>query len=99
MEIEWTQTDPRTGERCFVRARKFARRWQFATRPRRRTNWQTVTHATREMWETLLEALERRSVRPEGVTDDDLAAVRTLLSRYRPPPEFDGPPPASDPPG
>lgn len=91
MEIEWTDTDPETGQRRFVRARKFARVWQFAVRFRRRTEWQPALRVTREMWETLLDALERRYVRREGVSDEDLSAVRRILAALRPPPEFDGP--------
>src|SRR5262245_7156416 len=58
MEIEWKDTDPASGERRFVRAEKFARVWQFKVRFKRRTNWQRTDDVTREMWETLLDALE-----------------------------------------
>ena len=90
MEIEWTDADPASGERRFVRAEKFARAWEFKVRFKRRTNWQRVAEVTRDMWETLLDALERRYPRREGVTDEDLAAVRRILANLRPPPEFDG---------
>jgi hypothetical protein len=90
MEIEWTDNDPETGERRFVRAEKFARAWQFKVRFQRRTNWEPAEEVTRDMWETLLDALERRYPRREGVTDEDLAAVKTIIARLRPPPEFDG---------
>jgi hypothetical protein len=90
MEIEWTDADPGTGEKRFVRASKFARAWRFHVRFRRRTNWEDAPAVTREMWETLLDALERRYHRREGVTDDDLARVRAALAALRPDPEFDG---------
>ncbi len=93
MEIEWTDTDPGTGERRFVLAEKFARVWTFKVRFRRRTNWERVPEVTREMWETLLDALERRYRRREGVSDEDLAAVRKVIAGLRPPPKFDGPAP------
>jgi hypothetical protein len=80
LEIEWTDTDPTSGERRFVRAEKFARLWQFKVRFKRRTNWQRAEPVTRDMWETLLDALERRYPRREGVTDDDLAAVRRIIA-------------------
>ena len=80
MEIDWTDTDPGTGERRFVRAEKFARRWQFMVRARRRTEWDRTVVPTRDMWETLLDAMERRYRRREGVTDEDLAAVRKILA-------------------
>jgi hypothetical protein len=90
MEIEWTDTDPATGERRFVCARKFARAWQFKVRFKRRTNWQPVADVTREMWESLLDALERRYPR-ETASDADVATVRKILTNFRPPPQFDGP--------
>ena len=45
---------------------------------------------TRDMWETLLDALERRYPRREGVSDEDLAAVRKVIKEL-PPDEADGP--------
>ncbi len=92
MEIEWTDADPATGEKRFVRARKFARAWSFDIRFRRRTNWEPAPSVTREMWETLLEALERRYHRREGVSEEDLARVRKVLATLKPEPEFDGEP-------
>ena len=38
----------------------------------------TVT-VTRDMWETLLDALERRYRRREGVSDQDIADVKKVL--------------------
>ena len=91
MEIEWVDTDPSTGGRRFVRAEKFARLWRFKVRFKRRTNWEPTENVTREMWETLLDALERRYRRREGVSDEDLTSVRRILAALRPPPEFDDP--------
>jgi hypothetical protein len=90
MEIEWTDEDPVSGAKRFVRAEKFARRWQFHVRFRRRTNWEPAPQITRQMWETLLDALERRYQRREGVSDEDLKLVRRILADFKPPPEFDG---------
>lgn len=84
MSIEWTDQDPETGERRFVCAEKFARRWRFKVRFRRRTDWQKFESPSRDMWETLLDALERRYQRREGVTDEDLAAVRKILAALPP---------------
>jgi hypothetical protein len=85
--IEWTDTDPVTGARRFVQAEKFARKWRFRVRFRRRTNWEAPPQVTRDMWETLLDALERRYPRREGVTDEDLNQVRATLAAWKPPPE------------
>jgi hypothetical protein len=90
LEIEWTDTDPRTGQRRFVCAAKFARIWQFKVRFKRRTNWEPAPSVTGAMWETLLDALERRYWRREGVSDEDLASVRQIMARLRPALETDG---------
>jgi len=87
VSIEWTDTDPVTGARRFVQAEKFARKWRFRVRFRRRTNWEAPPQVTRDMWETLLDALERRYPRREGVTDEDLNQVRATLAAWKPPPE------------
>ncbi|VTR95616.1 unnamed protein product [Gemmata massiliana] len=84
MEIEWTDADPESEEKRFVRAEKFARKWHFKVRFRRRTNWAAVTNPSREMWETLLDALERRYPRREGVTDEDLKQVRAVVAGLKP---------------
>lgn len=80
MHIDWTDSDPVTGEKRYVQAEKFARKWSFRVRFRRRTNWEPPGSVTRDMWETLLDALERRYARREGVTDEDLAQVRAILA-------------------
>ncbi|MCS6864352.1 MAG: hypothetical protein RMJ56_04175 [Gemmataceae bacterium] len=97
MEIEWTDEDPATGNKRFVRACKFARRWHFSIRWARRTPWQDAPEVTRAMWETLLDALERRYWRREGVSDDDLQQVRRILAVFRPPPSVDTAEPLANP--
>ena len=89
VEVQWTDVDPETGERRFVRAEKFARAWTFSLRSRRRGIWTRTDAVTREMWETLLEALERRYRRREGISEADLAAVRERLAAYRDPPTLE----------
>jgi hypothetical protein len=89
MEIEWTDADPSSGARRFVRAVRFARAWTFQVRFRRRTDWETVPTPTRDMWETLLDALERRYPR-ERASGEDIAAVKKVLAHFRDPPVFDG---------
>jgi hypothetical protein len=80
VEVQWTDTDPDTGERRFVRVERFARVWQFRVRFRRRENWTTPARVTRDMWEELLDALERRYQRREGVSEADVRAVRQIIS-------------------
>ena len=92
VEVQWTDTDPDTGAKRFVSVEKFARTWRFKVRSRRRENWTPAAHVTRDMWETLLDALERRHQRREGVDDEDVRAVRKILNEYRDPPTIDDAP-------
>jgi hypothetical protein len=84
IEIKWDDVDPDTGERRYLRAEKFARAWQFSVRLRRRSEWVRGLAPTRAMWEHVLDALERRYRRREGVTDADLDQVRRILSALPP---------------
>jgi hypothetical protein len=79
VEVQWTDTDPNTGERRWVSVTRFAQVWQFKTRAKRRDDWKRTTRITRDMWETLLDALERRYRRREGVREEDLDDVRRRL--------------------
>jgi hypothetical protein len=86
VEVQWTDTDPDTGERRFVAAEKFARKWSFKVRHKRREDWSRRIRLTREVWETLLESLERRYRRREGVKEEDLVDVRKILAEWVDPP-------------
>jgi hypothetical protein len=86
VEIQWNDTDPETGEKRFVRVERFAGKWEFAVRLKRREPWTTPALITRDMWETLYEALQRRYTRREGVSDADLATVKRILAQHREPP-------------
>jgi hypothetical protein len=90
VDIQWTETDPKTGERRFVQAVKFARGWRFKTRAKRREDWQRVEWPSRDMWETLLDAIERRYQRREGIDDADVNAVRAILNTWTNGPKADG---------
>ena len=83
MEIKWVDTDPVTEKRRFVRAEHFSGRWTFACRRERRSVWEKWANPSRQMWEDLLEALERRVQRREGIEESDVAAVRKILAEWR----------------
>ena len=85
MHVQWTDADPATGEKRFVRATRFARAWRFAVRAKRREDWAPAQVVTKAMWEELLDALERRYPRREA-TDEELAEVRKAVREYREPP-------------
>jgi hypothetical protein len=89
MDIKWTDTDPRTGERRYLRAARFAREWRFSYRKQRRdVRWRDLT-PTRDMWEVVLDNLKRRYRRREGVSDEDVAQVERVLREWREPPSLD----------
>jgi hypothetical protein len=79
MEIQWHETDPDTGERRYLRAEHFAGEWTFKWKHQRRDNWTRVRNPTRGMWEHVLESLERRLPRREGVEQEDIDAVQRIL--------------------
>jgi hypothetical protein len=95
-DIQWTDTDPGTGNRRFVAAEKFGRQWRFKVRFKRRDDWSRQVTVTRDMWEALLDALERRAQRREA-TEEDVAAVREIVTGWKDPPGFDGGPPGERP--
>ncbi len=78
--VQWDEVNPETGEKRFVSVDRFAHEWRFRVRARRRENWQVV-RPTRAMLEELLDALERRLPRREGVTEVDVTAVRRMVER------------------
>ncbi|MGL4420368.1 MAG: hypothetical protein ACRCZF_06870 [Gemmataceae bacterium] len=79
-EIQWTDTDPETGDRRWLCAEKFAREWHFKVRRKRRDIWRREATVSRAMWEALEEALLRRHQRGEKDTDLDLAYVRAKVA-------------------
>lgn len=84
IEVKWTDTNPETGERRWLRAEKFAGEWEFSYRTRRRdVTWLRGLQPTLDMWEYLLDSLQRRYRRREGVTDEDLAHVESILRELR----------------
>lgn len=79
MDIQWTDVDPDSGGKLFYKAERFGHKWKFRVRTHQRGDSEPIT-PTREMWEVLLENLERRYRRREGVDDDDLNQVRRILA-------------------
>jgi hypothetical protein len=81
MEIKWTDEDPESGERRWVRAERFAKAWRFSYRNSRRGIWQEGPPATRAMWQHVLDVLERRYRLRHGVSDDEVAEVKRILAK------------------
>ncbi|HJZ93514.1 MAG TPA: hypothetical protein VKE40_21740 [Gemmataceae bacterium] len=83
MDVKWDDTDPDTGKRRFVKAERFAGRWAFYCRRERRGVWEKWAEPTCDMWQELLEALERRVQRREGVEETDVEQVRKVIAEWR----------------
>jgi hypothetical protein len=82
IEIKWTDTDPDTGAKRWLRAEMFAGAWHFSYRNQRRdVSWRKGLEPTRAMWEYVLDSLKRRYRRREGVSDEDVEQVERLLAR------------------
>lgn len=82
MDIQWTDVDPDTGVKRFVTAERFARDWKFFVRFRRRENWQPI-EPTKLMWEVLLDGMERRLSRREGIEEFDINVVKKILVSWK----------------
>jgi hypothetical protein len=89
IEIQWIDKDPATGHRRYLHAEKWARQWQFKWRLHRRAEWTKGLEPTREMWELILDKLQRRHVRREGVSDEDIEQVVRILRDWREPPAIE----------
>jgi hypothetical protein len=87
MEIKWTDNDPATGQKRFLAAERFAGVWSFRFKFQRRGDWTRGLTPTRAMWETVLDGLERRYQRREGVSEDDVRQVKRILAEFREPPD------------
>jgi len=83
IEIQWTDTDPETGQRRYLRAERFAKVWQFQCKLKRRGEWTAGLTPTRAMWEHVLDSLKRRYRRREGVEDADIERVEKILKEVR----------------
>src|SRR5262249_31679125 len=80
MEIQWTETDPETGDKRWYHASRFAGEWSFKSKAHRRDNWTKTFKPTRAMWEHVLESLRLRLPRREGVLDEDVEQVEKILA-------------------
>ena len=80
LQIQWHDRDPATGERRYLRAERFAGEWRFQTKQQRRQPWTRDPKPTRAMWEHILDSLQRRYRRREGVDDEDIEQVAKILA-------------------
>ena len=80
MEIKWHDIDPETGKRRYLGAERFAGVWAFRWKLQKRGDWTRGLAPTRAMWEHILDGLERRYWRREGVEESDIAQVKKLLA-------------------
>jgi hypothetical protein len=91
IQIKWTDEDPETGKRRFLSANKFAGEWSFKWKLQRRGDWTKGLVPTRAMWEHVLDSLQRRYQRREGVSDEDITQVERVLKNWKEPPDLSSP--------
>jgi hypothetical protein len=91
VEIKWHDSDPETGERRWLRAHKFAGTWHFSYRKQRRDVCWLPLEPTRPMWEHVLDSLQRRYRRREGVSDADISQVERALRELPEARDLEGP--------
>jgi hypothetical protein len=84
MQIQWTTTDPETGEKLWLCAERFARIWHFKTRAHRRAEWTRDVPPTRAMWEHVLDALKRKYTRRDEAELHDIADVEVIVGKLPP---------------
>ena len=85
IEIKWTDEDPESGQRRFLSAIKFAGQWAFKWKLQRRGDWTRGLQPTRAIWEHILDSLQRRYQRREGVDETDVRHVELLLRDWKEP--------------
>jgi hypothetical protein len=81
MEIKWHDIDPETEKRRYLCAERFAGEWSFRWKLQRRGDWTRGLEPTRAMWEHVLDGLQRRYRRREGVSEDDIKQVERILAQ------------------
>jgi hypothetical protein len=88
-EIKWTDEDPETGQRRFLCAERFAGDWSFKWKLQRRGDWTRGLEPTKEMWLHILDGLQRRYRRREGVSEEDIVQVERILKAWVDPRVFE----------
>jgi hypothetical protein len=85
MEIKWTDDQGPEGQRRYLCAERFAGVWSFKWKLQRRGEWTKGLQPTRVMWEHVLDSLQRRYWRREGVSDEDVEQVERVLRDWKEP--------------
>jgi len=80
MDTKWHDSDPASGKRRYLCAERFAGVWAFKWKLQRRGDWTKNLLPTRAMWEHVLDTLERRYWRRDGVELADIEQVKTILA-------------------
>jgi hypothetical protein len=79
MEIKWTEVDPQSGQRRYLAAARFAGVWHFRVRLARRGEWTRGLEPSLEMWQIVLDNLQRRYRRRQGVNAEDVDQVERIV--------------------
>lgn len=83
MEIKWHDIEAETGQKRYLCAERFAGVWSFRWKLQRRGEWTRGLEPTRAMWEHVLDSLQRRYRRREGVSEADITQVERILTKVK----------------
>ncbi len=64
-------------------AERFAGEWSFRWKLQRRGDWTRGLEPTLAMWEHVLDSLQRRYRRREGVSEADITQVERILAKVK----------------
>ena len=83
MEIKWHDIDPETEKKRYLCAERFAGVWSFRWKLMRRGDWTRGLEPTLAMWEHVLDSLQRRYRRREGVSEADIVQVERIVAKIK----------------
>ena len=89
MEVTVFDTDPETGQKRQITAERFGGRWTFKHKVGRRGETRPGPEPTRAVWEAILETMESRCQRRQGVSSQDVDSVKRLLAAFQDAPTSD----------
>ena len=67
IEIQWTDTDPETGQRRYLRAERFAKVWQFQCKLKRRGEWTALPDISPALVDAVIASEDHRFRSHAGV--------------------------------
>lgn len=89
MEFRWHDIDPETGNKRYLSGERFAGKWSFKFKFKKRGDWTKGLSPTLEIWEHILDGLKRRYQRRDGVDENDVGQVEKIIKNLPKPRTLD----------